>query len=328
MSVGIKGSGLFVPHRVVTNHDLVAAGMRTSHEWIVEHTGIHARRIAAAEEATSDLAVGAARDAIDQAGISPSEIRMIVCATSTPDHTLPSTAGLVQDRLGVTGAGAFDLNAGCSGFAYALNVGFALQQNLSEGYVLVVAADTYSRFLDWDDRSSAMFFGDGAGAVVLGPSSRNWMLASYCGSDGSGSKHITIPAGGSRLPATECRVREKLTQFHMNGKEVWSFVRGLLPEMIHEVTRRAGLRVADIKLFIPHQANERLLLACIGDLGIERERMLLNVDRYGNTGSASAAIGLAEAVASGRLSPGDIVVLAGFGAGLAWSSSCLEWGSA
>jgi 3-oxoacyl-[acyl-carrier-protein] synthase-3 len=320
------GTGFFVPGDIVTNADVIARGLDSTPEWIMSHTGIRARRMAAATQATSDLAVEAARSALLAAGLLAGDLAFIVCATSTPDSPLPSTAALIAHRLG-SQAGAIDLNAGCSGFAYALIVGMSLQRTLTRGHVLVIGADTYSRCLDWQDRGSAYFFGDGAGAAVLGHDEDDWMLGASYGSDGSGARAIEIPAGGSRLPATVERVQEKMTRFRMRGREVAEFVRYRFPLLVRDVVERSNLRMSDVALLIPHQANERLLGECIRDMGLARERVFLNMRDYANTAAASIAIALAEAVQMRRIRAGDVVVLAGFGAGLSWAALCLRWGA-
>jgi 3-oxoacyl-[acyl-carrier-protein] synthase-3 len=249
-----------------------------------------------------------------------------VCTTSTPDHLLPATASLIQHRLGLR-AGAFDVNAACSGFVHGVSLGFALQESGRFRHVLVVAADTYSRFLDWDDRTSAVFFGDGAAAVVLGPSDgQSWLLATRQASDGSRAEAITIPAGGSRYPADQRRVQLRETKFRMSGPAVRSFVLETVPAAIREVVGAAGLSLDDIALVIPHQANARLIEACTAELGMDPERVFVNVDKYANTAAASAGIALAEAVQSQRIRESENVVLIGFGSGLGWAASCLRWG--
>lgn len=322
----ILGTGSYVPERVVTNEQLIASGLDTSHEWILEKTGIRERRIAGSEEATSDLAVCAAKRALEMAGLKAADLDLIICATSSPDHPIPATASIIQHKLGCA-AGALDVNAVCSGFVYALSVGFALRSSGQARHVLVIGADTYSRLLDWGDRRSAVFFGDGAGAVVLGPApGPDWLLSSVHGSDGGGADKIMIAAGGSRLPATEEHVRARLTRFHMDGRAVWNFALDRMPAAVREVAARAGLSVADIGLLIPHQSNQRMLEACCESLGLEKERMFLNVDRYANTAAASIAIALDEALRQRRIGPGEPVVLVGFGGGLSWSAVCLRWG--
>ena len=305
MPTAILGTGSYLPPNTVTNADLVQRGLDTTEEWIVEHTGIRERRIADPNQATSDLALVAARRALDAAGLRPADLDLIICATSSPDHQLPATASLLQHKLGCQ-AGAFDLNATCSGFAYALVVGFAMRRQTGCRHVLVVGADTYSRILNWEDRTTAVFFGDGAGAVVLGPTDGDdWLLASHHGSDGGGAPAIIVPAGGSRRPATEQRVRERETLFTMNGRAVWNFVLERVPAAIRTVTAQANLALSDIDLLIPHQANQRMRTFA-QRRELPPERLFINVDRYGNTASASVAIALDEAVRSdGSSRPAD-----------------------
>jgi 3-oxoacyl-[acyl-carrier-protein] synthase-3 len=321
----ICGTGSYVPEDAVSNEELLRSGLDTTDNWIVEHTGIRWRRIARPEQATSDLALVAARRALEAAELRPSDLDLIICATSTPDHQLPATASLLQHQLGCR-SGAFDLNAACSGFVCALITGFALRRQMGYRHVLVVGADTYSRILNWKDRTSAVFFGDGAGAVVLGPShGGDWLMAAELGSDGGGAAAITVPSGGSRAPATEEHVRAQQHKFRMNGQAVWSFALDKMPAATRAVIARAGLALADIDLVIPHQANARMLHACADSLQLPPERLFLNLDRYANTASASVAIALDEAVRAGRVSRGHKVVLVGFGGGLSWSALCLRW---
>jgi 3-oxoacyl-[acyl-carrier-protein] synthase-3 len=323
---GILGVGFYVPDEVVSNHDLVRRGLQTSDDWIVAHTGIRERRIAAPAQATSDLGAEAARRALDHAGVAREDIDLVVCATSTPDHLLPATASLIQHQLGLR-AGAFDVNAACSGFVHALSVGFALQESARFRHVLVVAADTYSRFIDWQDRASAIFFGDGAAAAVLGPSSEgSWLLSGCQGSDGARASMITIVAGGSRFPADLARLEKRETTIRMQGPRVRDFVIDAVPAAIRRVVAAAQLGLSDIALVIPHQANARLIEACGERLELEPRRLFVNVDRYANTAAASVGIALAEAVQSGQIERGSNVVLVGFGGGLSWAALCLRWG--
>jgi 3-oxoacyl-(acyl-carrier-protein) synthase III len=321
----IVGSGSYLPPNRFSNEDLVKAGVDTSDAWIVAKTGIRERRFACEDQASSDLAAAAGAAAIASAGLSADAIDLVVCATSSPDHLLPSTASIVQNKLGCS-AGAFDLNAGCSGFPYALSVGFAMLQSGGYRHVLVVGADTYSRFLDPQDRTTYVFFGDGAGAVVLGPvPGEASLLATIHGSDGAGAKRICVPCGGSRLPATEARLKERLHRFRMDGRGVWDFVIQRVPKLVHEVTARAGLSLEDIDLIIFHQANRIMLRQLAELLRIPESKLFTNVERYANTAAASIPIALDEAVKSGRLNHGQHVLLVGFGAGLSWSALCLRW---
>lgn len=319
----ICGTGAWLPQRTVTNHDLVATGLDTSHQWIVDHTGIHARRIASESDATSDLAVRAAEQAISSSGIDRLRISSLICATSTPDYPLPATANIVQSQLGLE-CGAVDLNGGCSGFVLALVHGFALQKLDPQSHVLVVGADTYSRILNWEDRGSAIFFGDGAGAVLLGPGAPETQLLSWvAGSDGARAEAIYVPAGGARQPATVQTVEDKTTRFKMQGRAVWDFAVDQVPRAVRAVVERAGLSIDDVDCLIPHQSNARMLEAIAEQLGLPRHKLFTNVAGYANTAAASVGIALHEAAPT--LRPGANVVLVGFGAGLSWCAACLRW---
>ncbi len=322
---GIVGVGGCVPERVVTNRELESL-VDTSDEWIRERTGIIERRIVRPEQSTSDLAVCAAQRALADAGVEPDAVDLIIVATATPDMLFPATASLVQERLGCKTAGAFDLSAGCTGFLYGLITGAQFIIAGTYRTVLVIGADVLSKITDWEDRSTCVLFGDGAGAVVLQPVPAGYgLLASCLGSDGSGADLLKMPAGGSRLPASALTVEKGLHYLHMNGREVFRFAVRILGEAASGVIRTAGLRQADIDLFIPHQANIRIIEAAAKRLELPMERVLVNVDRYGNTSSASIPLGLDEVVRSGRLAHGDRVVMVAFGAGLTWAAAAIRW---
>lgn len=323
MRAGILGVGSCVPERVLTNFDLEKM-VDTSDEWISTRTGIKERRIADESKATSDYAAGAARRALERAGVDALELDLVIVATVTPDMFFPSTACLVQEMIGATRAAAFDLSAGCSGFVYALDVAARGIEAGAYRNVLVVGADLLSRVTDYTDRSTCVLFGDGAGAVVLGAVDEGGILSTYLGADGSGGEKLCIPAGGSRLPAAKATDRGQHF-IHMEGNEVFKFAVRIMPEAAQEAMRRAGVAPADVDLFIPHQANVRIIDAAAKRLGIESERVFVNVDRYGNTSAASIPIALDEAVGSGRVKAGDILVLVGFGAGLTWGAAALQW---
>jgi 3-oxoacyl-[acyl-carrier-protein] synthase-3 len=325
MTTGILGTGSAVPENCVKNADLIRAGLDTTDEWIREHIGITQRYVTSVDEATSDLACIAASRALQAANVRASEVDLTICATSTPDYPLPSTAGLVQARLGCVG-GAFDVNAVCSGFAYALITAYALHASGRYRHILVIGADTYSKIVDGRDRRTAVFFGDGAGAVVLGPSPSGSLLAAAEGSDGSQARHIMVSTGGSRRPASVERLSDGEGRFYMDGRAVWDFVLECFPQAVRTVSGRAGLNVADLKLVIPHQANQRLLRVCAQRLELRDDQLFTNVERFGNTAAASIPIALDEAVRAERLQPGDVAVLVGFGGGLAWAATCLRWG--
>lgn len=323
--VGIAGVGLYVPERVLVNKDLENI-VQTTDEWIVGRTGIRERRIAGDDEAASDMAVPAARKALAAAGVEPEEVDLIIVATLTPDHAFPATACIVQDRLGCRNAGAFDLSAGCTGFIYALVTGAGFIAGGGMQNVLVIGSEALSKILNWEDRSTCVLFGDGAGAVVLRRVPEGMgLLSSYLGSDGAGARMLQVPAGGSRMPVCDRRVDKSLLCLQMNGREVYRFAVRVMGEAALEAVRRAGLEKEDIDLFIPHQANIRIIEAAAKRLDLSMDRVVVNVDRYGNTSSASVPIALDEALRSGRLKPGDNVVMVGFGAGLTWGAVAMKW---
>jgi 3-oxoacyl-[acyl-carrier-protein] synthase-3 len=309
----------------VTNHDL-ACTLDTSDEWIRERTGIRERHIAAATESTSGLALRAAQSALEVADLSPEELDLIIVGTVTPDYPVPSTACLLQDALGASGAAAFDLAASCSGFVYGLTVGSQMIQAGSCRSVLVVGADIMSRVMDATDRNGRVLFGDGAGAFVLQASDQpGGVLSSWLGSDGSGSKLLIIPAGVSRCPASPATVREGLHYVQMSGREVFRFATQILRRAVEEAVARAGLGIADIDLVIPHQANLRIIQSAARALDLPLDKFFVNIARYGNTSAASIPIAVCDAVAEGRLKPGARAILVGFGAGLTWGAVTVQW---
>ena len=317
-----------LPQHAMTNDEL-AQRVDTSDEWIRSRTGIAERRVAGEGETTASLAIEAAREALQVADADPRELDLIIVGTATPDNPMPSTACLVQDALGAMRAGAFDLNAGCSGFVYALIMGHQAIASGEHQQVLVIGADTLTRTLDWEDRSTCILFGDGAGAVLLratdGPSG---VLATLMGSDGSGAELLIIPAGGSALPATAETVAARQHYLQMNGREVFRFAAGIVPQAIEQVAARAGLAVEDVDLIIPHQANQRIIEAAARRIRLPEDRFVVNLARYGNTSAASVPIALCEALAEGRLQPDQNVVLMGFGAGLTWAATLIRWQAA
>lgn len=330
MSKGIRaqiiGWGAYVPRRVVTNAD-IAKLVDTSDEWIVERTGIRERRLAAPEETTASMAIAAAERALASAGADPLAVDLIIVATATPDYMFPATACLVQRAIGATRAAAFDLGAGCSGFIYGLAMGAHAIESGACQQVLVIGAETLSRITDWSDRGTCVLFGDGAGAVLLGQA-RNpgGVLATHLGADGGGADWLILPAGGSRRPASAETVAENLHTIQMDGQKVFRFATKIIPEATRKVLAQAGLSVGDVDMIIAHQANARILQAAAERLGVPKEKMYANIDRYGNTSAASIPIALGEAADAGVLQPGQRVVLVGFGAGLTWGAALLEWG--
>lgn len=316
---------MYAPQQVLTNDDL-AQRVDTSDEWIRTRTGICRRHIAGLHETTTQMAVEAAQAALQVADLDPREIDLIIVGTATPDHLLASTACQVQNALGATHAGAYDLNAGCSGFVYALAMG---QQAIASGdhhLVLVIGADTLSRTLDWEDRGTCVLFGDGAGAVLLraseGPSG---VLSTLLGSDGSGHDLLVIPAGGSVQPASHDTVERKLHYLRMDGAEVYRFATRILAQAVEESVERAGLSLNDVALIIPHQANLRIIEVAAKRLKLPLERFVIDLDEYGNTSAASVPIALCDAIRARRIEPGQNIVMVGFGAGLTWASVVVRW---
>src|SRR5512136_930967 len=278
----------------MTNHDL-AKIVDTSDDWIVPRTGIRERRIAGPKESAFTMGYAAARDALEKADILPTEVGLIICATATPEHTFPSTASLIQDALGATRAGAFDLSAGCAGFVYALSIGAQVIQGGGHKVVLVMGSETLSRITNWKDRGTCILFGDGAGAVELQASDqRGGVLSTLVRSDGSGSDLLIVPAGGSKLPASAETVLRNQHTIQMNGREVFRFATRVVDKAAREVVERAGLTLDDVDLFVPHQANLRIIKAAARSLGLSEDRIFVNLERYGNTSSASIPLALCE----------------------------------
>lgn len=323
----IIGWGKCVPERVMTNFELERL-VDTSDQWIRTRTGIVERRIAGPGETTFSLALGAALEAIEVADINPARIDMVIVATSTPDYgAFPSVASLVQHAIGATNAGAFDLNAACSGFAYGFAVAGDMIASGNHRTILLIGAETMSRIIDWTDRSTCVLFGDGAGAVVLqATDGEAGVLSTVLGSDGSGAHLLCVPAGGSRLPASPDTVAARQHYIRMDGREVYRFAVNVMSRAAREAIARAGLSLEDIDLFIPHQANIRIIQSAARSLDLPPEKVFVNVDRYGNTSSASIPIALCEALEQGRIHPSDHLVFVGFGAGLSWGAAVVQWG--
>jgi 3-oxoacyl-[acyl-carrier-protein] synthase-3 len=324
VKAGIWGVGIGLPERVLTNKELEQM-VDTNDEWITSRTGIRERRIADPTQATSDLAVMAGRKALADAHVSVEEIDLIIVATVTPDTMFPATACLVQASIGAKQAAAFDLSAGCSGFIYALDMATRCVEAGAYHRVLVIGADTLSRITDWTDRSTCVLFGDGAGACIVGPVKQGGILATYLGADGTGGDKLCIPAGGSRLPLTAEIMQEGRQFIQMAGNEVFKFAVRIMGDAAVEVIQRAGLTAEDIGLFVPHQANIRIIDAAAKRLGLPTEKVFINVHRYGNTSAASIPIALGEAIEQKSVKPGDNMVLVGFGAGLTWGAAALQW---
>ena len=323
----ITGWGMAVPDRVLTNADLERM-VETSDEWIVGRTGIKERRIVGPGDSTTSLATAASRLALDRAGITADELDLIIVGTCTPDQFLVSQACLVQAELGGN-AGAFDLGAACSGFVYALATGSQFIQSGLYRRVLVVGVDTLTRFVDYADRTTCILFGDGAGAVVLeATDEQRGLLSTVLGADGAGHKHLYIPGWGALVPESAELFPEYRPYLQMNGQEVFRFAVRVMGDAAAEAVEKAGLTFADIDMLIPHQANLRIIDAAARRLDLPRDKVWVNVDRYGNTSAASIPIALCEAEAAGRLHEGANVVFVAFGGGLSWAAGAVRWGTA
>lgn len=323
----IVGWGYQVPDKVITNKDLEAI-VDTSDEWIRDRTGIGERHVAAdPKETSSTLGAAAARKALEVADIPAHKVNLIICATSSPEHIFPSTASLIQDMIGATGAGAFDLSAACSGFVYGLSMARGMILAGDAEYVLVIGAETLSRFVDWTDRTTCVLFGDGAGAVLLAASNvPGGILAVELGSDGSGGDALILPAGGSAMPTSLETVSNGSHYLKMDGKAVFRFASRVMAEATTRVLARAGMTTADVDLVVPHQANVRIIQnSVLRQLKIPEDKVFVNLQKYGNTSTASIPIALCEAIEEGKVRPGMKLVFVGFGAGLTWAACALEW---
>jgi len=325
IDAGVLGTGFYVPDRVLTNFDLEKM-VDTSDSWIVERTGIHERRIAPEETPVSELAFQAARRALADAGTTPEELDLIILATLTSDCVCPSAACVLQDRLGAKHAAAFDLSAACSGFVYASSIAAQFIATGVYRKILVIGAETLSKYVDWEDRNTCVLFGDGAGAAVYGPVEEGFGIRAFdLGSDGSGFDVLGIPASGSRHMITEEIIRKRMNRIHMDGREVFRFAVRAMPATLLRSLERADMGPAEIDWFIPHQANIRIIQAAAKRLAIPPEKFIINIEKYGNVSAASIPMALAEAAGDGRFHKGDIVALAGFGAGLTWASCIMKW---
>jgi 3-oxoacyl-[acyl-carrier-protein] synthase-3 len=316
--ISITGLGWKVPDRVMTNDEL-AQFVDTSDEWIRERTGIRERRIASQEEALSDVSLPACRGALAQAGLEGRDIDLLIVATVTPDMAFPSTAAILADELGAVDAAAYDLSAGCTGFMYALAQAYGMLAGGLAQRALVVGGDLLSRILDWTDRSTLVLFGDGAGAVVLERVPDAGFLGFELGADGAGGANLWLPGSGSRHFENPDRYVK------MNGREVFKFATRILVQSAEDVLERCGLTIDDIDVYVPHQANRRIIDHATKKLGVPSEKVVVNVDRYGNTSSGSIPLALADAAQDGRLGPGKLVLMTGMGAGLTWGSAIIRW---
>ena len=328
----IAGWGMYVPSRVVPNDTFVKMGLDTTNEWISSRTGIERRHIVSHDESTSDMAVRASQEALHVAEMTAAELDLVIVATCTPDHIMPSTASLVQDRLGAKSAGAMDLNAACAGFVYALNTGTAFIESGRARNVLVVGADELSNHLDWKDRSTCVLFGDGAGAVILKAAAEPGVLATTMGSDGAGARLLTIRAGSRNrhngAGANGHAAANSDYYLRMNGPQIYRWATQMMAKAAEKVITASGLKTSQVDLFIPHQANLRIIQTTARRLGVPLDKVFSNVEDYGNTSAASIPIALCEAIQSGRVKEGDNLVLASFGAGLSWAALTIRWGVA
>jgi 3-oxoacyl-[acyl-carrier-protein] synthase-3 len=321
----VTGWGMAVPEKVLTN-DEIAQMVDTSDDWIRTRTGIEERRIANDDETTATLATEAALKALEVANLRPYEIDLIIVSTSSPEHLFPATACLVQDEIGAIKAGAFDLSAACTGFIYALNMAAQSIMTGSINNALVIGSETLSRLVDWQDRNTCILFGDGAGAFVLQASDEpGGVLSAIMRSDGSGGDSLCVPAGGSRMPTNFDTVHNGLHYIHMNGRDVFRFATRVMAQATREAVEASNLEMDDIKFVIPHQANKRIIEAAARGLDIPMDRVVVNLNRYGNTSTASIPLAACEASDQGQLNNGDYIALVGFGAGLTWGSIVLQW---
>jgi len=324
--VKISALGCHVPPAVLTNEDLEKM-VQTNNEWIVERTGIRTRHIAGEDIATSDMAYEAACQALQSRGLEPAAIDVVIVCTVTPDMMFPSTACLVQNRLGIPEAWGFDLVAACSGFLYGLTTAANLVGSGSYGRILVIGADTMSRIVDYKDRATCVLFGDAAGAMIVEPAAEGetGFIDAYNLIDGSGGEFLKMPAGGSRLPASDETVRRRLHYVHQDGQQVFKYAVRKMYETCRTVLEKNNLRPADVAAFIPHQANKRIITATAERLGIPPERTIINIDRYGNTTAATIPLATQDAVAEGRVKKGDIVLFAAVGAGYTAGVNLWRW---
>ncbi|PIS33689.1 MAG: 3-oxoacyl-ACP synthase [Candidatus Omnitrophica bacterium CG08_land_8_20_14_0_20_41_16] len=320
---GIIGVGEYLPKRILTNADLEKM-VDTSNEWIVSRTGIKERRLAADNEATSDLAIKAAREALENAHLNPQDLDLIIVATITPDMAFPSVASIVENFLLAKKAAAFDISAACVGFVYALSIANQFIVRGTYKNALVIGAEKLSAITDWKDRNTCVLLGDGAGACVLSKVESGGIISAYLGCDGSKGELLNLPAGGSRKPASHETVDNRLHYLKMQGNELFKIAVKIMTEAARTVLRQAGLTFKDIDLIIPHQANSRIIMAVAKRLGIPEDKIYLNIEKYGNMSSASTATALVEAVKDGRVKKGDTILLDAFGAGLVWGACVID----
>lgn len=322
----VSGWGKYIPERVLTNYDLEKM-IDTSNDWIVQRTGIQERHIAADNETTATMAVAAAQKTLEVAGLTPADLDLIVVSTSSPDYMVPAVSSMVQAMLGAS-CPAFTLTTGCTGFVYGLVTAHQYIANGAFNHILVIGVELISRFLDWTDRNTCVLFGDGAGAVVLSPSSSPCGVLSFdLGSDGEKGMHLAMTGGGSANPMSHEIIDRGQNYLRMNGREVFKFAARVLFQSTQTVVGKANLTLDDIDLLIPHQANARIIDSAIQTLGLDRQKVFVNLHKYGNTSAASIPIALVEAIEEGRIRAGSKLALISFGAGLTWASAVVQWGA-
>ena len=325
LNARIIGTGHHLPDKVLTNFDLEKM-MDTSDEWIRKRTGIHERHIASESEATSDMGIIAAEHALKDAGVEAGEVDYVLCATSSGDFVMPSTACIIQNRIGAKNAGALDINAACSGFVYALELANSLIQSGAHKTVLVIGAEKLSMYVDWTQRDTAVLFADGAGAALLrADEGDHGILATLVGSDGGAGDILGVPAGGSRQPLTPENIGEAKRFLQMNGRELYRRAVKTFVDAVEKVLEQSGHTGEDVDIFIPHQANTRIISSAAKRVGMPEEKVFINLDKTGNTSAASIPIAIDQAKAAGRLKSGDLVLFAAFGAGLTWAAALMRW---
>ena len=321
----ISGWGSYAPSKILTNAELETL-VQTNDEWIRSRTGIVERRLADCDETTSSMSTAAAKIALERAGVDAADIDLVICATTTPDYQLPATASLIQREIGAVKAGAFDLNSACTGFMSGFLCGSQFIMAGTYKKVLVIGAETLSRFMDWTDRNTCVLFGDGAAAVVLEASeTRCGVLSCFMGSHGDTEGMLSIPAGGAAIPASEDTVEEKMHVIRMNGSELFKVAVRKMQQAAEECLHKLGLATTDIKMVIPHQANTRIIDSLQSALGLTTGQVFVNIDRFGNTGSASVPLALAEYLDQGHVVKGDKLLLVSFGGGISWAAAVVEW---
>ena len=323
--IGIVGTGFYLPEKIMTNYDLEKI-VDTTDEWIRTRTGIKERRIANVDEATSDIAAKAGLNALEKANINPKDIDLLILATHYPDHYFPSTACITQNKLGLTNAVSFDLSAACSGSIYSLFVAESMLKNSNYNTAMIIGTEIFSRTVDWEDRNTCVLFGDGAGAIIIKKDQIGKKIISFnFGSDGSGADLLKIPAGGSKLPTSIKTIEQRQHFIKMEGKKVYKFAKKMMVDSVIQALDEVDLTRKDIDLLIPHQANIRILKAVAKKLHLPLEKIMINLEKYGNTSAASIPIALDEAISQGKIKKGDIVVLTAFGAGLTWGAIIIRW---